>query len=139
MARLIPKKKKLRKKKLLRLPPKKELTSSIFPTFVHPDNGVCLDQNRLHFYAHSMTILGQLGGIKWIRVLNNSDLMIMNSENIRVIIPLIILCSRNRLYAFEYIKTRCCGKNTDKLQFEMDQYDIELAKILKESNNACDG
>ena len=44
-----------------------------------------------------------------------------------------VLCTRNRMYAFKYLEAISAGNDPENIdiEFVMDQFDVELGKLLK--------
>jgi hypothetical protein len=69
-------------------------------------------------------------GLRWARVHADWSLSVENQYGTRYKIPVIVLCSRNRLFATSYINNIANGLSTENLEFRVDEYDIELRKMV---------
>jgi hypothetical protein len=130
MGKLIPKKKLLRKKKLL-LKPKKVAKKIEMQEPYMVDGSLVLNQGRLFHYGHRLRTMATLGGFQYTRIKKDLTLEVFFWDGSKKDISPIVLCTRDGRYAFKYIENILSGRNTDNLEFEMDQFDYELAKVLK--------
>jgi hypothetical protein len=88
-----------------------------------------IDAARIHFYGHSLQYLSDCG-LQWIRIHANWDVTIKNRYGNRYRIPVIVLCTRDRLFAARYFMAISNDQSTDDIDFRLDRYDVELRKMV---------
>jgi hypothetical protein len=129
----------LLKKKKIGLAPKEQPTSKSVKALAEGSSRTCLllsksralDEARLFFWGQSISLLYTIGGIKWAKPIKNFGLLVCRPDNTTFIIPPIVMCTRDRTYARDYITRKINKYNTESLTWHMDMYDKEFHNILE--------
>lgn len=90
-----------------------------------------LDSARVFHYGNALRWFGELG-LKQIGIRSDLSVEIHTYDGRVEVIPAIILVTRDRRYAFNFVGAKARGENTNELVWEMDQYDKEFVGFARE-------
>lgn len=91
-----------------------------------------IDSGRVHFFGHSLQVLGQFGGFHWARVHSDYSVSVCSYNGRVTKVPGAVLCSQDRRFAFLSLEAAAYGREVaaGEMWF-MNQVDKEFFGLVK--------
>lgn len=90
-----------------------------------------MDPARVFHFGHALIWFLEMG-VKQVGIRPDWSVEVHSHDGRVMVIPPIVMMTRDRRYALDYIRTVMNGKETNGLTWHLDQYDKELARLLKQ-------
>lgn len=99
-----------------------------------------LDPARLRFLGQTLNYFYDVGFTEWVRIQSDGSLFFKRYDGTFGKVPLIVCCTRDRRFAYQYVKAVCANRPIpEDVPWQRDWIDKELDGILtqwEEQKNA---